>query len=177
MKTKDMEAVFSTGKDDWGTPMLLFKKLHDEFNFCVDVCAEDNNALLDQYIGLDENALKEDWDTHCSIPHAASRYYIHNFYMNPPYSNVALFMERMAKESLKNKHNRYVALVASRTDTRWFHDWVLPIASEIRFIKGRLTFSGALSTAPFPSLVVVYNTATSSRVDGYGPKITSWSPR
>ena len=177
MKTQDREVIFSTGKDDWGTPKLLFDKLHYEFNFCVDVCAESDNALLDQYVDEYHDALKCNWGDYCTRVHAASRYYIHNFFMNPPYSNVAAFIERMAKESIDNKHNRYVALVASRTDTKWFHEWVLPFASEIRFIKGRLTFAGAESTAPFPSLIVVYNTATSSRVDGYGPKITSWSPR
>jgi hypothetical protein len=43
------------------------------------------------------------------------------------------------------------------------------------FVKGRVTFAGAPAPAPFPSMVVVYNTATSSKVDGYGAKITSWS--
>jgi len=47
-----------------------------------------------------------------------------------------------------------VMLLPSRTDTRWWHDWVMK-AKEIRFVKGRLKFSNA-GSAPFPSAVVVF---------------------
>ena len=47
-------------------------------------------------------------------------------------------------------------LIPARTDTRWFHEQVLPKASEIRFLRGRLRFGDAKNTAPFPSMVVVY---------------------
>lgn len=49
-----------------------------------------------------------------------------------------------------------VFLLPARTDTRWFHEIVLPLAKEIRFIKGRLKFSGAKWNAPFPSMLVVF---------------------
>jgi hypothetical protein len=48
-----------------------------------------------------------------------------------------------------------VALLPSRTDTRWFHTWVYGKA-EIRFIKGRLKFGGAKDSAPFPSLLAIW---------------------
>ena len=171
-----MEAVWSTGKDDWGTPKLLFQKLHDEFNFCVDVCANKETALLDQWIGPGskyEDALGE-WKSACQLPHSVKRYYSHSYFMNPPYSNVAEFMKRMAIEMASNKSVRGVALVASRTDTKWFHDYVLPSASEIRFIKGRVQFAGAPSSAPFPSMIVVYNTIISGEKF---QEISSWSYR
>ena len=44
-------------------------------------------------------------------------------------------------------------LLPARTDTKWFHNYILDVA-EIRFIKGRLRFSGATVNAPFPSMVV-----------------------
>lgn len=47
-------------------------------------------------------------------------------------------------------------LIPARTDTRWFHDIVLPKAREVRFIRGRLKFGDAVSAAPFPSMVVVF---------------------
>ena len=46
-------------------------------------------------------------------------------------------------------------LVPSRTDTRWFHNWVYGKA-ELRFVKGRLHFNDSKDSAPFPSLVAVY---------------------
>jgi site-specific DNA-methyltransferase (adenine-specific) len=49
-----------------------------------------------------------------------------------------------------------VFLLPARTDTRWFHDFVLPRAAEIRFIRGRLKFGGSKNAAPFPSMVVVF---------------------
>lgn len=48
-----------------------------------------------------------------------------------------------------------VMLVPSRTDTRWFHDYIYGKA-EIRFVKGRLKFGDASMGAPFPSMVVIY---------------------
>jgi site-specific DNA-methyltransferase (adenine-specific) len=49
-----------------------------------------------------------------------------------------------------------VFLIPARTDTRWFHEIVMPYAKEIRFIKGRLKFGGAKNSAPFPSMIVVF---------------------
>lgn len=46
-------------------------------------------------------------------------------------------------------------LVPSRTDTKWFHNWVYGKA-EIRFVKGRIKFGGAKFNAPFPSMIVIY---------------------
>ncbi len=45
----------------------------------------------------------------------------------------------------------------ARTDTAWWHDWVVGHATEVRFIRGRLKFGGSKSGAPFPSAVVVYD--------------------
>lgn len=48
-----------------------------------------------------------------------------------------------------------VALIPSRTDTRWWHDYVM-LADEIRFIRGRLHFDGHSQGAPFPSAIVIW---------------------
>jgi site-specific DNA-methyltransferase (adenine-specific) len=49
-----------------------------------------------------------------------------------------------------------VYLLPARTDTVWFHKFCLPLAKEIRFIKGRLRFGDQVNPAPFPSMVVVF---------------------
>ena len=51
-----------------------------------------------------------------------------------------------------------VCLVPARTDTAWWHDSV--IHHEVRFIRGRLHFSGS-DRAPFPSAIVVMRPTTS----------------
>ena len=45
-------------------------------------------------------------------------------------------------------------LIPARTDTRYFHNFIVPNA-EVRFIKGRIKFSSK-GSAPFPSMVVVF---------------------
>jgi site-specific DNA-methyltransferase (adenine-specific) len=52
-----------------------------------------------------------------------------------------------------------VLLAHSRTDTRWFHEWVYGKA-DLRFVKGRLKFGDGTQSAPFPSLVAIYRPTT-----------------
>ena len=48
--------------------------------------------------------------------------------------------------------------IPARTDTRWFHDYIYQQkGAEIRFIKGRLRFENSTNSAPFPSMVVIFN--------------------
>lgn len=62
-------------------------------------------------------------------------------------------------------------LIPARTDTRYFHDYILH-RSEIRFIKGRVKFGEAKFNAPFPSMVVIFRGAkireedTNDQIDG-----------
>ena len=49
-----------------------------------------------------------------------------------------------------------VMLIPARTDTKAFHDYIYGKA-EIRFIRGRLRFGGSKNSAPFPSMVVIFN--------------------
>lgn len=46
-------------------------------------------------------------------------------------------------------------LIPARTDTKYFHDYILHRA-EVRFVRGRLKFGQAAAGAPFPSMVVVF---------------------
>ena len=52
------ESLFSSNKDDWETPQELFKKLHKEFNFSIDLCASSQNAKLPRYYSEKDSALK-----------------------------------------------------------------------------------------------------------------------
>ena len=66
---------------------------------------------------------------------------------------------RKAWEEAKSG-NTIVLLIPARTDTSYFHDYILGHA-EIRWVRGRLQFEDEDGTvyppAPFPSMVVVYN--------------------
>jgi len=52
-----------------------------------------------------------------------------------------------------------VLLIPSRTDTRYFHNYIMH-RSEIRFVKGRLKFGSQKNAAPFPSMVVIFRGAS-----------------
>lgn len=66
---------------------------------------------------------------------------------------------RKAYEEAK-KGTTIVLLIPARTDTDYFHDYILGHA-EIRYVRGRLRFEDKDGTvydrAPFPSMVVIYN--------------------
>ena len=49
-------------------------------------------------------------------------------------------------------------LIPARTDTKYFHDYILHRA-EIRFVPGRLKFGNGNNSAPFPSMVVIFRGA------------------
>ena len=76
-------------------------------------------------------------------------------FVNPPYGrHLGKWMMKAYMESQLGK--LVVCLVPSRTDTKWWHEYVVK-ASDVRFIKGRLTFEGQKNPAPFPSVIVIFN--------------------
>jgi site-specific DNA-methyltransferase (adenine-specific) len=127
-----MDAIlFSKKSDHWSTPMDLYETLNKEFNFNYDPCP----------LNADFDGLKTDW--HGSI------------FVNPPYSNIKGFLQKAHDELQKGNAKTVVFLIPSRTDTKWFHEYVYNRA-DIRFIKGRLKFGNSKNSAPFPSMLVIF---------------------
>lgn len=117
-------------KKYWLTPPELYESLHKEFNFDFDPCPTNPKF----------NGLEIEWKNR-------------NF-VNPPYGNqIKYWIKKGYEESLKDK--LVVFLIPSRTDTRYWHDYIMK-ADEIRFIKGRLHFSEK-GPAPFPSCIAIFN--------------------
>lgn len=77
-------------------------------------------------------------------------------FCNPPYGRgvTEKWVQKSYAESRK-PNTLVVCLLPARTDTRWFHDFVLNKA-EVRFVRGRLKFGAGKDAAPFPSIVVIY---------------------
>lgn len=130
MNTKVM---FSSLSDEWRTPQSLFNKLDKEFNFDSDPCPMTNKLL--------KKGLKKEYGK--------------RVFINPPYSNIKNWLEQVDYFINWYPKKIIVMLIPSRTDTRWWHDYVMK-AKEIRFIKGRLKFSGYKNSAPFPSCIVIF---------------------
>ena len=135
-----MSVHFSSKTCEWETPQALFDELSAEFGpFDLDVCANPVNAKCSNWLDREENGLGYEW-----APHRC--------WMNPPYGRE--IGKWVKKAALSN--TRVVCLLPARTDTAWWHDWVLPRAKVIRFLRGRVKFGGAKNGAPFPSAVVVF---------------------
>ena len=138
----NLKVHFSSEKQDWETPQNLFDELNKEFNFVLDVCATQENAKCDSYLDEEINGLSVNWGTV-------------NCWMNPPYKNCKEWIKKASDESKKG--SLVVALIPARTDTKYFHQYIYNQPNvEIRFLKGRLKFSGHKNAAPFPSMIVVF---------------------
>lgn len=130
MKNKYM---FTSYIQSYNTPRTLYNELNKEFNFNFDPCPIDR----------DFDGLKIDWKER-------------NF-INTPYKTSLqnAFLKKGLEEFKKNK--LCVFLLPARTSTKRFHEIILPYATEIRFIKGRLSFSYNNTPSPFPSMIVIFN--------------------
>ena len=113
MKNRNLEH-----KDDWVTPDYVYDPLNLEFDFQFDPCPINNTF----------NGLVIPWSER-------------NF-INPPYSRLLkeAFVKKAIEESKKKK--LCVMLLPVSTSTRLFHDYILPNADEIRFVKRRIKFIG-----------------------------------
>ena len=130
---------FSSETDNWYTPANLFSELNNIFHFTTDVCAEPSNSKCDHFYTPEINGLNQKWIGTC--------------WMNPPYGRtIGKWIEKAYKSSLSG--TIVVGLIPARTDTIWWHDYVMK--GEISFIKGRVKFGGSENNAPFPSAIVVF---------------------
>jgi site-specific DNA-methyltransferase (adenine-specific) len=75
--------------------------------------------------------------------------------MNPPYGREISLWVKKAYESSLDDGTVVACLLPARTDTGWWHDYVLRYAERVWFIRGRLRFSGK-GSAPFPSALTVF---------------------
>lgn len=133
------EVMFSSRSDEWETPQWLFDQLYTEFGFSLDVCATADNAKCERYYTKAEDGLAQDWSGVC--------------WMNPPYGReISRWIEKAYESSLGGA--TVVCLLPSRTDTKWWHEYVM--RGEVRFLRGRLKFGGSKNSAPFPSAVVIF---------------------
>ena len=132
--------IMSSNSDEWETPADVFNHYNKIFCFTCDVCASKNNAKVDNFFDVSSDGLKQSW---CD-----------RNWMNPPYGRkIGKWVKKAYKESQNGK--LVVCLLPARTDTRWWHDYVVN-ADSIHFIKGRLKFGDGVGSAPFPSVIVIY---------------------
>ncbi len=121
------DLFFSSKTDLWATPAGFFADLDAEFHFSLDPCATPENAKCKRYFTAKQDGLKR---------------------------AVGEWVKKAYEES-KKPGTLVVCLLPARTDTRWFHDYIIKKA-KIRFVRGRLKFGDGKAPAPFPSMVVIF---------------------
>lgn len=139
-----MNAIhFSSKSDEWETPQSFFDKLNAEFGFTLDAAACPRNAKCREFFSQGNDALGQSWKTGGAV------------WCNPPYSRGSQkrFVQKARQESLGGQ--TVVLLIPARPDTAVWHDVIFPFA-EVRFVRGRIKFSGHKNAAPFPCAVVIF---------------------
>lgn len=143
------DVMFSSNSEEWETPQDFFDKLNEEFNFTLDAAATWENSKCENCYTKQLSGLLMPWVASGAV------------WCNPPYGrNIGEWVKKGMLESYE-KDQTVVMLLPVRTDTSWFHKYILGKA-EIRFIRGRLKFGNSKNAAPFPSMVVIFRNGLSS---------------
>ena len=134
--------LFSSASHEWETPQEFFDALNKKFNFTLDPCCTHENAKCQKHFTKAENGLLQSWKGE-------------TVFCNPPYGReLPRWIEKCYEESLKGA--TVVMLIPARTDTKAFHKYIYHKA-EVRFIQGRLKFGNSKNSAPFPSMIVIFD--------------------
>jgi hypothetical protein len=135
-----LKGCFLSSTTDVRTPKAILDVIREEFGDFDDPCP----------IGGTDGLIRE-WGS--------------PVYVNPPYGKETLAWVAKAVEEYQ-KGKTVIMLLPARTDLKWFHDYVLEYATEIRFIRGRIRFEGYKSGAPFPSMLVIFTWIPPTREGG-----------
>ncbi len=145
MDIQTQKTMFSSKSNEWGTPPEFFEKLNKKFKFTLDPCCTTTTAKCDKHYTREDDGLSKSWENEV-------------VFVNPPYGDIGKWVKKAYDESNQNNAT-VVMLIPSRTDTKYWHDYVMQ-SNAIYFIKGRLKFTNGndkQNAAPFPSALVVFD--------------------
>lgn len=163
-----LEACMSSKRMDWCTPRSLFDRYDAVHRFDLDAAATQSNALCDRYLGPPgevASTLPESPECVGVDALAIRDWPGQRIWLNPPYGRgLGRWYARAVAQTLIG--SVVVMLVPARTDTTYWHEWVIDEHSEPRpwvrcidYIRGRIKFVGAADGAPFPSAVITFGPA------------------
>lgn len=144
---RNIKACLSSQDMAWETPQDFFDELNKKFYFTLDPCATPETAKCKKFYTKEDDGLKQNWGGE-------------TVFCNPPYgSEIKKWVKKCSEEANNlNYCTKVVMLIPARTDTKWFHDYIYnKVGVSIKFIKGRLKFGNSKNSAPFPSMLVIFN--------------------
>ncbi len=140
---------FSSLTVEWYTPYHIVKAVVDVLGTIdLDPCSDGDGSLVPAVKRLTKN------DDGLSVP------WVGRVFMNPPYGReITHWVTRLCEQYEHGDVTEALALLPSRTETRWF----ARVGRYPRcFIRGRLKFSDGARCAPFPSMVVYFGQRTAA---------------
>lgn len=133
---------FKSKSEEYETPNEIFEPLQKEFDLQLDVCATKENAKCDLFFTKEDDALTKDWDN--------------NFWMNPPFSrDLKEWVIKAFEESQKGVVG--VCLLPVRSNTLWWHKYIIDTKTEVRFLKGETKFVGHKRGLWLPFAIIIFN--------------------
>ena len=147
-------------RNDWCTPQDFFELLNTKFHFTLDPCASDTNHKCSKYYTVKDNGLAISWQGE-------------SVFVNPPFSESNKWIEKAWRESTKPK-TQVVMIIPSRTDTVYWHTYIMIKAYQIWFCKGRVNFEldgkKPKNGSTFPLAVIIFNEELRLAI----PMVKSW---
>lgn len=120
--------------DNWATPGWLYHYANTVFGpFDCDVCASEENAKVDRYFTIEDDALKQEWGE--------------NNWCNPPYSNIGPWVEAAMRAP-----GPTTFLVPADFSTDWAKR-LEALSNKILLLNMRIKFVGASQGARFASML------------------------
>lgn len=140
--------VFTSSKtDEWYTPRGFLEPLIEAVGgFDLDPASgAEESATAAESFTKEEDGLDQPW--------------FGKVWCNPPYSDIAGWSAKFARESYRQDVDLIVALVKDDTSTDWWHENIVGAARYLCFVDHRLKFGGSENSATFGSHVAVYGDA------------------
>lgn len=165
-------------KDCYQTPQYVFDWLDKRFNFNLDGCANNLNALHKNFIG--DGGLRPDFLTFddSEVCNLIGGYSL-KIFVNPPYSNPLPFVKRAAE--LKQAGHLVVMLLPADKSTKWYSVIQENASEVIDIIGGRINFINPITGEEVKgnnkgSMIVVFDPFIEGLVTRQMPlnKIKEW---
>ena len=118
---------FNSNSTEYETPLEIFTPLESEFNLKMDVAASHKNAKCLFFYTKEMDAFTMPWNK--------------NFWMNPPWGRDLKKWVKYAHEQVNIHKIIGVLLLPVRTNTQWWHKYIINAKQEVRFLKGEIKFN------------------------------------
>ena len=113
MNEATQETMFSSKSGEWSTPQDFYNKLNWRFGLLTLTPVQPLTTLsANNFYTKPENGLSKSWKGH-------------TVFINPPYGRGIEAWIKKAYEESQDPSTKVVMLIPARTDTKYWHDYVM----------------------------------------------------